>query len=286
MKNTISTIYGAYLQACQYFKQPFELTPFTTLNEKMGVLSGVQPYEGEMPSVGYVAIGNGGHKSVMSASGRPYTVGEQHSTTDASLFNMIPLVVRPLTADLTLAERLNYKIRVVKLHNGVWYAIYYVKVLDMSTARPKMTMNTRVNGQISSRPFVPDTTNLNPTPLVLTSTTPLVASGEYAAVNSVVDAIFSAAEIADIILGQTILEDNEGLAIISEIAVVSGIPRIVQGIGAGNTSIEYGDLVAAQVCGILNTYHSLPNSNSMVKESMVLGTSDPMLTNTGLTTSS
>lgn len=283
MKNTISTIYGAYLQACLFFKYPFELIPNTTLNEKKGVMAGIAPSPTETPGVGYVAIGNGGHKNVTGANGRPYTTGQQHDARDASLFHMLPFVIRLATNDLSQAERAKYALRKLETINGVNYVVYWLKRIDMSTARPMMTINTKVDGVITSRPFVPSTNNLNPEPIELTSGEVLTASGEYAAVNAVVDFILTAVEIEQIIDACRILFDNEGEAIISEIALVSGIDRMTNGVAAGNTSISYEEVIAAQVVGILNTYHSLPNTNAMVKESLTLGTSDPMLINTGLT---
>lgn len=284
MKNTISTVYGAYLQACLFFKQPFELFPNTTLNEKLGVQAGVAPVNGELPGVAYVAIGKRGHRNDIGADGQPYTTGQQHSPTDAALFDMIPFVLRPLSNDLTPAERARYGGRKVESINGVAHVGYWLRRLDMSLARPSMTLNTKVNGVVSSRPFVPTSDNLNPVPVVMTSGEILTASGEYVAVNSVVDIVLSAVEIEQIIDACRILYDNAAYAVISEIALVSGVDRVVQGTASGNNMIEYTEVIAAQVVGILNTYHSLPNTNAYIKESMTLGTSDPMLVITGLTT--
>ena len=283
MKTTISTIYGAYLQACLFFKQPFELTPFTTLNEKHGVLPGVAPAAGEMPVVQYVAIGKQGHRGATGADGQPYTTSNQHSPSDAGLYSQIPFHVRTMNNDLTLSERNSYGMRKIITVNGIKYIAYFLKRLDMTNARPAMTINTKVNGVVSSKPFVPDSTNLSPTPPVLSGGEVLTASGQYLAIKSVIDVVFSATEIEAIIEGCRILYDNEAYAIISEIALVSGVDRQTQGEAANGQTIQYTDVVAAQIVGILNTYHSLPASNSQVKETMTLGTSDPMLLNTGLT---
>lgn len=283
MKNTISTIYGAYLQACLFFNTPFEMFPNTTLNEKLGVLAGTAPYPNERPTVRYVAIGNAGHKNVTGASGRHYTTGQQHDARDAALFNMIPFVARPVNNDLSQAEREKYGLRTVRAVNGINYVFYWLKRLPSEDVRPAMTINTKVGGVIQSRPFVPTSDNLNPTPIELSSGEVLTASGEYAAVSAVIEFLLTAVEIEQIIEACRILYDNEHEAIISEIATVAGVDRITQGSASGNNTIEYKEVICAQVVGILNTYHSLPNANAMIKETMTLGTSDPMLTNTGLT---
>lgn len=283
MKTTTSTIYGAYLQACLFFDQPFELTPFTTLNEKFGVQSGIAPAAGEMPVTKYLAIGNQGHRNATGASGQPYTTSNQHLPSDAALYNMIPFHVRLQTNDLTQNERNQYGLRKEMEINGLKYWLYYLKRLDISTSRPAMTVNVKVNGKVSSRPFVPDSNNLNPVPPLLQGDEVTTSSGEYLAIKSVIEVVLSATEIEAIIEGCRILYDEEGYAIISEIGLVSGVDRQVTGQAAGNNAIQYTEVIAAQVVGILNTYHSLPASNSQVKETMTLGTSDPMLINTGLT---
>lgn len=283
MKNTISTIYGAFVQACQFFKQPFELVPFTTLNEKYGIMPKIAPAATEMPSVQYVGIGNWGHRNLTTAEGRPYTGSNQHLPSDAGLYGQIPWVVRKLDSDLSTNDRKRYRMRKVQSINGVKYAIYYLRVLDTSLSKPAMTINTKVNGVVSSRPFVPDSSNLSPTPPVLQDGEVLTASGEYLAIKSVVDIIITATEIEDIIEACRILYDNEGLAVISEIALVTGVDRQNSGEGMGNNTIQYTEVIAAQIAAILNTYYSLPAANSQVRETMTLGTSDPMLLNTGLT---
>jgi len=283
MKTTVTTIYGAFVQACQFFKQKFVLVPNTTLNEKLGFMAGVAPADNEMPSVQWVCIGNWGHRNVNGANGRPYTASNQHLPSDAGLYGMIPWVVRPINNDLTANEKKQYGGRIVKEHNGARLVLYYLRKVDTTTAVPAMTINVKINGQVSSKPFVPDASNLSPTPPVIQNGEVLEASGEYLAVKSVIDIIITAQEIEAIIEGCRILDDNEGLAIISEIGLVSGVPRQNSGQGAGGNNIQYDEVIAAQIVGILNTYYSLPAANSQIRETMTLGTSDPMLLNTGLT---
>ena len=196
---------------------------------------------------------------------------------------MIPFHVRLQTNDLSQNERNQYGLRKEMEINGLKYWVYFLKRLDVTTSRPAMTINVKVNGQVQSRPFVPDSSNLNPTPPLLQSDEVTTSSGEYLAIKSVIEVVLSAAEIEAIIEGCRILYDNEAYAVISELALVSGVDRQTTGQAAGNNVIQYTEVIAAQVVGILNTYHSLPASNSQVKETMTLGTSDPMLVNTGLT---
>lgn len=283
MKTTISTIYGAYLQACQFFKQPFTLVKFTTLNEKLGFMANAPIADSDMPVVQYYCIGRQGHRNATGAGGQPYTASNQHLPSDAGLYAMTPFQVRPINQDLTQQERALYGGRVVKDVNGSLHALYYLKVLDTSKAVPAMTINVKVDGKVSSRPFVPTSDNLSPIPPVIQDGEILTASGEYLAVKSVVEILLTAAEIEAIIEGCRILYDNEAFAIISEIGLVSAVKRQTTGVGAGNNTIQYQEAVAAQIVGILNTYYSLPAANNQIKETMTLGTSDPMLLNTGLT---
>lgn len=277
MKNTISTVYGDYVQACLFLKQPFELIPNTTLNEKKGVQAGVTPAAGVIPTVGYVSIGNRGHRNMTGSDGYPYHTGEQHQPTDASNYNMLPFALRPLTNDLSLAERQNYRLRKIEEYNGVTYAAYYLRVLDLTDARPQMVKRRKVDGVVSVDPFVPSSSNLNPTPMALGTGEVLSASGESVGVISVIDFTLSAAEIEEIIEACRIMYDSEARAIVSEISVVSGVDQVVTGQAAGNAVIEYTEVICAQVCGILTTHHSLPNTNTLIKELLTLGTSNPLL---------
>jgi len=282
MKTTVTTIYGAFLQACQFFKQKFVLVPNTTLNEKFGFMAGIAPADTEMPTVQWVAIGKWGHRNAQGADGQPYTAANQHLPSDAGLYSQIPWIVRPLSQGLTANERKQYAGRVVKDVNGVPHELWYLRAVDLSTATPAMTINIKVDGKVQSKPFVPDAANLSPTPPVIQTGEVLTASGEYLAVKSVIDIIITAPEIEAIIEGCRILFDSEAYAIISEIALVSGVQRQNTGRGAGNNNIQYVEAIAAQICGILTTYYSLPAANSQIRETMTLGTSDPMLLNTGL----
>lgn len=276
MKNTTPTVYGEYLQHCQYTGAPFELVEHTTLNEKKGVLAGVYPPANQLPKIGWLAIGNQGHRGVNEGV-QSWNTGRQHRPSDAAPFNMLPFHLRPLNNDLPQAQRAMYGLRKVEQYGGIDYVAYYLKKLDMSNVRPAMVIIERINGVENIRPFVPSSSNLNPTPVDLAPEEVLSANGQKLGTRSVIPVILSVTEIQAIIDACRIMYDNAMLAEISEMCLVSGVEYITQGTATGGGVIEYTEVIAAQVCSHLITHYSLPFVNNQVREDMVLGTSNPLL---------
>lgn len=282
MKITTATIYGGLLQSCALFKRPFKWVANTTLNEKFGVQSGVKPGAGEMPAVGYVCIGRGGHRNVTGADGGFYTNPRRHKPSDAGLYEFLPFALVPMDADLTKAERDNYALRKLVNVGGVNYWAYYLRRISLVASEPNMWINTVNGDDVKQDPFVPTSDNLNPTPDDLDSTQVTTSSGQYLSVNTPVEISFTAKEIKRIIDACKILFDNEGYAIISEIGLVSGVDRVVSATAQGNQSFDFTEVISAQIVAHLTTYHNLPSANNGVKEVLDLGTTEPMLLTTDL----
>ena len=91
------TIYGATLQAAQFFGIPALIQNFSTLNEKLSIQSSATLGANEMPTVGYLVIGNGGHMSVPGQDDIPLISNKIHKADDASPFKLFPFVLRPVT---------------------------------------------------------------------------------------------------------------------------------------------------------------------------------------------
>lgn len=276
MKNTTPTVYGEYLQHCQFIGASFEVIPYTTLNQKLGFLTNAVPVGNELPDIGWACIGNQGHRSVNQGQ-QSWNTGRQHSPVDASPFNMIPFHVRPINDDLSLSMRQQYAGRVIRNVNGVDRVLYYLKAVNKATAIPKMVIIETINGVENIRPFVPNDANLNPTPTDLAPEEVSVANGQKVATRSVIPFVLSASEIQAIIDGQALLNDNVMLAEISEISLVSGIPRVTQGVAANGGTLEYTEVAVAQCVSHLITHYSLPFVNNQVREDLVLGTSNPLM---------
>lgn len=75
-------------------------------------------------SVKYFCIGNGGENP-----NTPYAILDVHDW-ETRLYNMVPFRCVPISADLTVEERKNYRLKKTIEINGSRYYAYYAKVFD------------------------------------------------------------------------------------------------------------------------------------------------------------
>lgn len=277
MKTTITTLYGGQLMNTLAFKRPFKLVPNTTINEKLEVQAGIAPSAGELPGIQYICIGNRGHRNRTGPDGQPYTSDQQHQPVDAGLFNFLPFVLVPIDQDLTTAQQGRYAGRKLHVFGGKNYVGYWIRRLDTSKADPEMRLNTVDGKNVSSKPFVPTSDNLNPVPVDISSTEVNTSSGQYVSSESTVEVVFTAEEVEMIVQACRIMYDNEGYAVVSELALVSGVDRKIRAPGNGTQTFDFMEVIAAQICAILSTYHNLPAANNGFKETLNMGITEPML---------
>lgn len=254
MPQTTRTVYGANLQTHQYYGEPFVVIENTTLNEKFSIMPTTYPTPEEMPNVKYLAIGDAGHSVSIGSNGRARFNPIKHRRTDAACFNHIPFVVRLLTNDLTVAERAKYRMRVpfTGPHDGLQYVGYYIMVMDDTAS---VNMQT-IDGNGASIPFEPTSANLNPTiPEDVETTNSKVVSSRTVSI------VFTEAMVEELRNVARVLYNDEDEAIVSEIAMVSGIDRVNVGVGAGNTDVSYMEVIAAQVTLHITAFYQLDQHN-------------------------
>lgn len=276
MDNITRTVYGSYLQSCQLLGLPFALASSSTLNEKFGVQPGVLPNSGVLPACRYFAIGNGGHKlNVTNGLYIPEPI--QHLTTDAALYNHLPFVLREPNNDLTTAEQAMYALRVAEVHNGINYVAYYLKRIDMTNVAVSMQYKTVASdGTVTTTPFQPTTANLNPTPPNLSPTGVNVVSGDYVMASAPVPIALSANDVTEILNVANILYGDPNAAIVSEIALVSGVDKIIAVGGSGQPTFNFNEVIAAQVDTFINTFYALNFSQNGVSNIVDCGAVEPL----------
>ncbi|MNU19563.1 hypothetical protein D3C71_77920 [compost metagenome] len=276
MENITRTVYGSYLQTCMLLGLPFVVFDHTTLNEKFSVQNGVLPDISETPRMRYYAIGNGGHRFIQGGNGLSKPEPIQHRATDAACFNHIPFVLREPTADLSVTERAKYGLRREETHNGTRYIAYYLKRMEFTGVVPKMEYKTVQDGETVTTPFVPNTSNLNPTPPVLNSQGVNLTTGDYTTTTAKVQLDMTRAEVDELLNVANILYADDGYAIISEVAASSGVDKIVQSPGPGSTTINFNDAIAVQVCSHMNTFFPLKFSNDGLVLLLDVGATEPL----------
>lgn len=281
MENTVRTIFSAYLQTCMLLGRPVTILPGSTLNEKLGIQSDVMIAADQVPKMRYAAIGNGGHKMVMGANGisRPEPI--QHRSTDAALYNQLPFILRTANNDLSPVEREKYGLRRLEEHGGISYIAYYLKRLDYLNVNAQMEYKTVNEGVTTTTPFVPNNSNINPVPPDLANTGVNVTTGDYVSATAKVPFTLDVDEVDEIINVSNIIYNDSGYAIISEIALCSGVDKIVttsQGTGVG---FNINEVIGTQVVSFINGFFAMNFSNAGLSVTFDLGATEPnwMLTN-------
>lgn len=147
VRNSQRTLYNVDLHLHQLLGKTYEPIENTTLNEKFHVLPNEKLPEGIYPTLKYYAIGVGGTANIENVN--KYSFSE-HLAVDAALFEHIPFIMRNINEqDLTIEERANYRLRVVKNFNGINYACYYLKLIPSYELKPTFHMIRTVEDGIS-----------------------------------------------------------------------------------------------------------------------------------------
>lgn len=272
MRNITRTVYGARLQSLQYFGLPYTPVASTTLNEKLNIFPDQHPSNSEMPCNRYFCIGNRGHRNAVSADGFEYQEALQHQPSDASLFGLMPFVLRRVTDDLDIPSRARYGLRRIEEHGGLNYVAYYGRRMDLVGVASQMLFNHVENGVKTFTPFVPNSGNLNPTPPVIPPTGSVTTSGDFLSVSTKVSLSFDEVDIGEYIEATKIIFGDEKFAIISEIGIVAGCDKILT-----SGSLTYNEIVDAQVTAFIDGYHPLNYTMAGLSIEADVGATQPLL---------
>lgn len=276
MENIVRTVYSAHLQTAQYMNQPLTIKPNSTLNEKFNIHAAIPLVGGEMPTLKYICIGNGGVRVTVGADGVPRTDVLQHRPRDAALYKHLPFVLRPVAADLTAGERAKYRLRRLETHNGSVYAAYYARLMDFSTTVPILELRTVNAGVVTSTEFSPNVGDLNPIPPALGTGGVLITTGDYIAANAKVPFTMTTTDIEEFMNVCNVIYGDPNYAIISEIGLCSGVDRTVTGDFNG-AAIGYTESIATQICNFVGTFLPMNAINRSMTVMLNVGSVEPLL---------
>lgn len=276
MERIVRTVYGAYLQTCQLLDLPVIIKPNSTLNEKFNIHTNIAIADSDRPAMLYVGIGNGGHRMVVGSNGigKPEII--QHTPRHAALYNQLPFVLRLPSEDLIPTERAKYRLRRLETHDGTTYVAYYLKKLDMTNTVPQLELRTVTNGVTNSTVFSPTIADLNPTPPAINPGGVLTTTGDYIAATGKVPFTMDANEVAEFLNVANIIYGDEGYAMISEIALCSGVDRTVVGDFNGSSS-GYIDSIGVQIMNFIGQFVHVPSNNSGIDIEFDVGSVEPLL---------
>lgn len=314
------TVIGSLLMTNRALNLKHNIQDYTTINQAISLKQIVDPLPEPLvkgmevlPEYSFITdsdqlftqvmiIGNGGHKVVTGTSGNssynqtttgfsnataarlniaiPYTVPVPHRATDTGLFNMYPFVIRPVTDDLTIAERKRYCLRRTIEIDGVLYAAYFGRVLTYERVTATTNITEVVDGQATTVEFVPTFNNLLPTHP--TEDTDYNAS--YGNVSAPLEIVFDEDDIQDLKDACRLLYNNENYALLSEISLCSAVQKPIEqkypnsGTGSPTNVAQntFFEMVACQVVLHMTTYVSFIGSDQEYSLTINIGATEPL----------
>lgn len=277
MRAITRTIYSAALQTAQFFNIEHEIRTNTTLNERFGVEPNTLPAEDKYPQLKYVAIGNRGHQVVEGAEGIPYTAPRRHAATDAACFNHIPFVLRRLSDDLPGDRRARYALRREEEHDGTTYVAYYLKRMDVDDIHIEMNKTYIDEGEQVSESFTPTEDNLSPSPVEPVSSDEIVSSsGEYVSASALISVQFDEQDVEELKNVAEILYGSSQYAVVSEIALCTGVDHTSTGPGPGGGEIDYEEAIGVQVACFISDFYQLDLQNQGFTLDIDNGITEPL----------
>lgn len=271
MENITRTAIGSLLQTYQLLGLNYRYVEKTTLNEKFEIQAGVIPAAGVNPSLRYYAIGNGGHRITTGADGIGLPDPIQHRTTDCALFNHLPFVLREPTNDLTAADRAKYALRREETYQNKRWIAYYLKRLDVSAVVPAMEYHAVTSSGEQVAPWVPDSSNLSPTPPVLNSEGVNVVTGDYVAITAKTTLSLTAQDATELLNVAKVIYDDDRYAIISEIGLCSGVDKPVT-VG----QLTYSEAIGVQVVAHYGAIYPMKYNQNGVDLLLDIGATEPL----------
>ena len=300
VKVVTRTIYAATLQTAKHQNTPLLVPAYSTINEAINnaTIVAYQPSVSTMASqtaaqfnpeqdtvnigLQYLCIGNGGHRFIDGGlNGVPVDLPVPHKASDSGLYNMIPFLCKPIADDISREARARYRLRKILEIDGEVYVAYFAKFLSMQNNSPRMTRTTIIDG-------VPATTNFSPTINDLKPVKPnidaIVNDNTYVSATATTIIDFTEQEMRDIVEACTLLYGNPNYAIISELALCSGVDKLVTNqypISGAQTPFNISDqrlkeAVAVQVNGFISTYISVKMNMQGFQLSLDLGATEPL----------
>lgn len=258
-------------------KLPFTLEANTTLNEKFNISTGVALNANEIPAVQYVSIGNGGHEMIVSGNNSisaPKPL--MHRPTDAALFNHLPFILRPIANDIDATTRAKYALRKNVTIDNEEYVAYYLRRMNLTGVSAQMQLKNINNNIETSSPFVPTAANLSPVAPNVVGGGAVPTTGDFGLASAVVSFILDEFDMTEIKNAANIIYQTEDMAIISEIALCSGVERIVGATDSNGVAFNYNEVIGVQACTHISTFHALRFTSGGINSQFDVGATEPL----------
>ena len=235
---TVETLRGAANTLELLLGRPANINLSLTQNALHNVQATLQP--SAHPTIGYFGIGVGG--SQYGGTGKKMVPNGLQST-NLGLYTQIPFRVVQVDQDLDATEMAKYAIRAQIEVDNVPYIAYYLKRITDNSTEVSLVQTDPTTGSETS--ITLDSSELTPTPPVITST------GSTTSVTSQASAQFS---VTLSITGQEVLEaidvlynGDMSMASIDEIGIFTGNDQTVQVQTASGGTLSYLEAIGAEL---------------------------------------
>lgn len=272
--STKRTIYGNGLQTAMFNNAEHTIQQYSTLNEKFNVLATENPDEN--PTIGYYAIGRGGHQNYSGSDGQALVKARPHRARDAALFKHLPFVMREKDNDLTDIERNQYALRTVESFGGVEYYCYYLKRVPTGTQPIRYEHSVTTDGNTDTVAFVPTQSDLNPTPVDIPAEGVTDGTGETLSVSTTFEINFTAQDAENLKQVCRIRHNDEAYAVVSEIAICSGQDAAVDVQPTVGNPYQMLEARAVQVSVFVACMYPMAFANNGFNLKIDLGASEPL----------
>lgn len=268
------TVALAELTSAYLHGTPYDVREFSTLNEKLGILSGVNPTS-RLPEIKFFAVGIGGMGMTGTASAAR-AIYYQHSPEDAALFEQVPFCLRTLDNDLLPAQRSNYALRKEISIGGVTYVAYYLRRINLSASKVITRVRNIKNGVVTESDYVVTAANLSPQRNVADSGLVNVTEGNFLVTSRRMSLSFTESDVQELMNVFNIMYAGDlDLARISEIAICSGIDHNVQ-VTSPTGNYNFTDAARVQVMAFLGEDRALRFNTSGWGRDVDVGGGIPM----------
>lgn len=276
METVVKTIYSTHIQTIKLLNKSLTVLPNSTLNQKFNLFANEVPSINETPVLGYVGIGNKGASYEVTSTGHILTTPIPHLARHASLYNFIPFVIREVNNDISSTERTRYRMRVPMTINSVDYVAYYLRAFNLTNVVPEVEIRNVNNEIITTAFFTPSLSDLSPTPPVISNNNLNNPNGDYLVSTAKIDFVLSQNDVQEILQACDIIFGDPRYAVINEIALCTGIDRVLRGT-FGTTVGNYTEVVVAQVATFISQYHALTSNTTEVNIKLDVGGVEPLL---------
>lgn len=272
--NVVPSLAGQMLAAHQKLNKPYTPKINSTLNQKFDIHPSVVIPPSQVYGIKYLVVGTGGLQLAPGAGGKPLVKYRPPRPTNACLYDLMPLCIRPINEGLTTAERARYRLRSIQTINGADYEVY--RALRLNT--DNIQISQRYYNSITGAPvdFEYSVSDLSPTPPILNTNGTVNTSESYYRVDAMCVFTFDEFTISEILNAATVLYGDPDYAWLSEFGLCSGVDMSVPGNFNGSTQ-NYTEALGTQISVYMSTNSPLRYEDKDLTLNFNFGSLNPML---------